>query len=324
VSLVLAVDGGNSKTIALVARRDGTIIGAARGSTIDLYSLPTPEASTAEIARTARAALAAAGATGHDVGAAMFALAGADWPEDYEYHRSTIPAALDLACAVVVENDAIGALRSGTPDGVGVAAVVGTGGAIGGRNAAGRCWHLGFWPDGMGGRSLGRAGVRAVYREGIGLDQPTSLTAPILAEYGVGSPLELLHAFKRRVGGIHPDDTARIAPIVMDEAAAGDPVALELVALDGLRTGEAVSVVAAHVGLDGAFPLVLSGGVLRHPAAQLHIDAILARVPSARPVRPSYEPAIGALLLAFDEAGIVPDEARLQGSLPAADLFATR
>ncbi len=324
MTLFLAVDGGNSKTIALIARADGTIVGSARGATIDLYSTPTPAAATAEIARIVGVALAAAGASSSDVAGAMFALAGADWPEDYAYHHATIPGTLGLRCPVQVENDAIGALRTGTPDGVGVACVVGTGGAVGGRNAAGACWHLGFWPDGMGGRSLGRTAIRAVYREGIGLDAATTMTRPILREYGVASPLELLHAFKRRASPVDAEDTGRIAPIVMDAALAGDPVARRLVQLDGRRHGEAVAVVARHLGIEGAYALVLAGGVLRHEAAPIHIEAILAHVPLARPVRPAYEPAIGALLLAFDAAGLIPDERCLRASMPAAELFATR
>src|SRR5205807_10529707 len=35
---VLAVDGGNTKTIALVAALDGTILGAGRGGCADIYN----------------------------------------------------------------------------------------------------------------------------------------------------------------------------------------------------------------------------------------------------------------------------------------------
>ena len=48
-------------------------------------------------------------------------------------------------------NDAIGALRAGTPDGVGVAITCGTGIAIGARNHDGREWYSGNWEIATGG-----------------------------------------------------------------------------------------------------------------------------------------------------------------------------
>ena len=53
-------------------------------------------------------------------------------------------------------NDALGALRAGSPDWTGIAVVSGTYNAIGARHPDGRVFHLGFWPDGAGGRELGR------------------------------------------------------------------------------------------------------------------------------------------------------------------------
>jgi hypothetical protein len=51
---------------------------------------------------------------------------------------------------------------------------------------------------------------------------------------------------------------------------------------------------------------VLTGGVFHNPSAVL-ADAIMANVPQGDPVQLHHAPVIGALLLAFDEAGIDPD-----------------
>ena len=48
--LLLGVDGGNSKTIALLARADGTIVGAGRAGACDHYASPTPAAAYDEVA----------------------------------------------------------------------------------------------------------------------------------------------------------------------------------------------------------------------------------------------------------------------------------
>ena len=74
---------------------------------------------------------------------------------------------------------------------------------------------------------------------------------------------------------------------------------------------------------------MLAGGVLRHPSPLL-TDALIARVqtaaPGAHPVKARFEPAVGALFLALEAAGVVVDDAllaRLVPTLPPPLLFAT-
>ena len=321
MTLVLGVDGGNTKTVALVSRDDGTIVGAGRAGCADIYGADSPEAAIDAIAGAAQEALHAAGATGADLDAAVFCLAGADWPEDFELHHRELTARLSLRRTATVFNDAIATLRAGTPDAIGVAAVVGTGGAIAGRNEQGATWHLGFWPDGMAAVGIARAGLRAVYRNGLGLDVPTTLTERACELFGVSDVLELLHRFSRR--GPRPP-VVSIVPMVFEEAAAGDRVARAIIETDASRFADAVRTTAARLGLATPYALVLAGGVLRHPAASLHADAIARGVPDAVAVRASWEPAAGAVLLACDEAGFAPAPDRLRESLPADAFFATR
>jgi N-acetylglucosamine kinase-like BadF-type ATPase len=62
MTYVLGVDGGNTKTIALIARHDGTIVGAGRGGRGDIYGAGGPEAALAEADRAVWTALEACGA----------------------------------------------------------------------------------------------------------------------------------------------------------------------------------------------------------------------------------------------------------------------
>jgi N-acetylglucosamine kinase-like BadF-type ATPase len=80
VSWALAVDGGNTKTLAAVADERGVTRGTGRGGPSDMYNATSPDAAIEAIAAAARQALDAAGADGDAVGAAAFSLAGADWP----------------------------------------------------------------------------------------------------------------------------------------------------------------------------------------------------------------------------------------------------
>src|SRR5438034_5570828 len=193
--LLLGVDGGNTKTIAFVARADGSVVGVGTAGCADIHNARSPGHALEEIVRASSAALEAAEARAGDLAAAAFSLAGADWPEDFDLLRHGLAERLELAVEPLVVNDAIGAIRSGTDDGVGVAAVCGTGGAIGARNRRGGIFHLGFWPDGTGASTLGSEGLAAVWRAAIGVGPETSLTARALDRWSATDPLSLLHAF---------------------------------------------------------------------------------------------------------------------------------
>ena len=305
--LLLGVDAGNTKTIALVARHDGTVAGLGTAGCGDIHNAPTPDVGLDEIVRACLAALAAAGVSGRELAASAFSLAGADWPEDFELLREELAARLGLVTPPQVVNDAIGAIRCGTTDGVGVAAVCGTHGTAGARNAAGAVYHFGFWPDGTGAWALGSEALEAVMRADLGIGEATSLTGRALAWWNADSPVELLHAFTRLGEPRIPvSDRALFAAAVLDEADAGDPVASDIVGFAGRRLGDYARVCAERTEQTGSeFPLVLCGGVLRHPSALLRAS-IVGSVPGAVPVYPSVEPVVGAILLAADGIGVQP------------------
>ena len=314
--LLLGVDGGNTKTIALVAAGDGTVVGVGTAGCADIHNAHSPDEAVGEVVRASSTALEAAGAGAFDLAASAFSLAGADWPEDFELLRGGLAERLELVGEPVVVNDAIGAIRSGTDDGVGVAAVCGTGGAIGARNRRGEIFHLGFWPDGTGAFTLGSEGLAAVWRAGIGVGPETSLTARALERWDCPDPISLLHAFTRIGGGLDgsPSPRSLFADAVLDEAAVGDPVAHGIVERAGRHLGDYARVCAVRTGqLGSPFPLVLAGGVLRHPSTLLR-ESILGRVPDAEPVYPKVEPVAGAVLLAADQAGARPHLALLDSA----------
>ena len=98
----------------------------------------------------------------------------------------------------------------------------------------------------------------------------------------------------------------------------------------GTALGDYALVAARRAGIERTpFTLVLAGGVLRHPSVLL-TEALVACVRSAasgvRPVASRFEPAVGALFIALEDAGITIDEpllARLAPTLPRGTFFAT-
>jgi N-acetylglucosamine kinase-like BadF-type ATPase len=316
-SFLLGVDGGNTKTVAIVVEADGMVVGSGVAGCGDIHNAPGPEPALAEIVSATTSALDAAGAIATDLTAAAFSLAGADWPEDFTFLRNELQRRLGLRDEPEVVNDAVGGLRCGTDDMVGVAVVIGTYAAVAARNADGELFHLGFWPDSTGAFALGSQALAAVWRHMLDLGPETSLLGRALERWGCRDAEELLYALTR-IGGLHEPEPGRFADAVLDEAEAGDPVARTIVETVAGRMGDYARVSASRTGQLGAsFPLVLCGGVLRHPSLLLR-TVLQSRVPDGRPVYPNVDPVAGAVLIAADRVGVRPDLGHLRSRLPFA------
>ena len=225
------------------------------------------------------------------IGAAAFSLAGADWPEDFALLERALRERLGLPAPPLVVNDALGALRTGSPDWTGIAVVSGTYNAVGARNAGGDVFHLGFWPDGAGGRDIARAGLRAVYRAALDMGPATALTERALAllrRARRDRAAARVHAPRRAGGG----DQDRLAPVVLDVAdarrrgRAGDRRRRRAACSARRRAPARRSV---GLPLDGT-RVVLTGGVFAHPTDRL-AAATMAELPGAvrRPPRPAAD-----------------------------------
>lgn len=330
---VLAVDGGNSKTIALVASLDGKILGSGRGGNSDVYHAQrytgTPQAAIDNVEHAVMDALKGAQGKKSDLIAAVFSMAGADWPEDYAYLQASMEER-GLGRSILVQNDAMAVLYDGTTDTTGVSVICGTGAATGARGPDGRTWASCRWQDQTGGAGhLGLLALDAIYRSEIGMEPPTSLTPGFLSFFGVEKVEDILYLSTSRLKRA-TKSVALLAPIVLDEAQAGDSVARQIVLEHGRAIGNYALAAARIVGLAGTpYRLILSGGLFRHPSS-LFSDTIIEQVqtstPDVRPIRYPYEPIIGVLFAALEAAHVTIDETVLNNvlsTMPPAALFAT-
>ncbi len=324
---VLGVDGGTTKTVALVALPDGTIVGAARAGGSNIYS-QQPQVVFANVERAVLAALAPVGARPADLAMATYSMSGADWPEDFDFIRDEL-IGRGLGRRLVVVNDAVGGLRAGSPNGSGVAVICGTGAAVAARSHDGHVWHTSFWQEPGGAEELGAKMLRAVYRAELAIEPPTGLRQRVLDYFGVTEVEELLHMFTTRVG-TPPTNVGALARVLLYEAESGDQTARRIAEEHGAALGDYAVAAARRVGIVGEkFPLVLAGGVFRHACGTL-VDSLVERVRATAPdtwaVHSRYEPVIGALLLALEETGVAIDEpllTRLALTLPDNELFVT-
>ena len=324
--LVLGIDGGASKTVAIVADLTGRVLGAGRAGNADIYQTPTAEA---HVAAAIAQALTAAAAKADDVISLTLSLVGADWPEDFAHWQAAL-AGLGIGASTrsVIVNDAVGALWAGAPTGPAVSVVIGTGCAIGARGPDGRMWHSSFWQRTQGGGELATRALDAVYLAALKLGPATTLTQAALLRFGARDVEDLLHGFTGR----NPPPRAPVAtfaPAVLDAAAAGDAVATALAVAQGEAIAAYARVAAAKVGITAQARLVLAGGICRHPARLMPgcvVAGLAKMVPDLQVVGNVPEPVAGAVLMALSGVGMpIGDDvrARLQASLPVDAFFKT-
>jgi len=323
---VVGVDGGTTKTIALVADDRGHIVGAARGGNSN-WTRPNVEIPMRVVADTVRAALAQAGLTGDDIAMAAFGLAGADWPEDYE-RREAVLSRSGIARQVIVKNDAIAGWRAGTRHKYGVVIAAGTGSNTCIIPPDGQEWCYGYYVFYGGAYDVAQEAIYAVLRQEDGRGDPTALTEIVLDRLGYPTAEALLKGMT--AGKLDAARVDSLCPLVFEMAAAADAVAAEIVVKQGLTLAEYATAAIRRYGMqDLEFDVVLCGSVFKGQGPLL-VDVITQAVhrvaPRAHIVRAQLEPAVGAVLLAYDALGIgVTDEvyANLARTSPGEELFST-
>jgi N-acetylglucosamine kinase-like BadF-type ATPase len=320
--LLLGVDGGATKTVALIAEPDGTIVGFARSGSSDIHADPDPEQPIGRVAAAVRDAARVAGIDTADLETCVFSLCGADWPEDIDLYTSRLTVLLRLRKRPTVLNDAMGALRAGSPDGVGVALTLGTGGAIGARGPDGAAWFSGMRLERTGALEFGQHALTMIIRGEYGPGPMPAFGETALAAFGVGSVDELLHAVTAR-GGMGDRGLGRLAVVLLEAGHHDDPDANAYIHEHGRTLAGYVRAAAARVALpERGNTLVVSGGLLRHHCTNL-LDSVMEGLPGYTLVRPEVEPAFGALQWAADRADLTLDVERLRATGPDAVTFRT-
>lgn len=325
----LGVDGGTTKTIAVVADADGRVLGACRRGNSN-YTGSDVEIPMAVVIDAVHGALAQAGLCGSDVVSGGFCLAGADWPEDHTRRQAVLEQA-GICGRVSVKNDAFGGLRAGSQRPYGVVVAVGTGINAAAIAPDGREWAYGYYvyADGGGGGDLGEAAVQAMLRQDDRRGPQTALTGMILAKLGYDSPEAVLRAIVS--GALHHRDFRYLCPLVFAAAYDGDEVAAGLIAREGrIHADYAKGLIRRFAMETLEFDVVLAGSVYKGQGSLL-ADTVAQSVhmlaPRAHIVRLRTEPVVGGLLLAYDAVGRPVSQEMHDNAiatLPGAEFFDTQ
>jgi N-acetylglucosamine kinase len=300
----LGVDGGASKTAALVTDENGRPLGDGVAGPSNHLRVGI-ETAARNIERAVNKALVTADVASREIAWTYCGIAGADHPA----HRQEVVDSLSVFFPrgnFTVDNDARIALTGAIGFGAGVVVIAGTGSVAVGRNDAGDEARAGGWGPIVGdegsGYSIARGGLAAVLRAFDGRGPATAMTELLRNEYDM-APSDLPRFVYAQA--THADDIARLSKLVIDAAEHGDTVAGEIVLHAGEELARMVLAVAQRLGLTSAeFPVAHVGGGFK--AGETLIApmrrAILAAAPNARIAPPAHTPVEGAAQMAMRAA----------------------
>jgi N-acetylglucosamine kinase-like BadF-type ATPase len=332
--LVLAVDGGASKTDVWVVGADGSLLGTVRGggSNHQFYGLDAAMDTLDQLIGDALAAAgidrrsSTAGTAATRAITGVYCLAGVDLPVDEERLGEAIRtrgwSSVDL-----LRNDTLAVLRAGSRSGWGVGVVCGSG-----LNC------VGLGPDGTlerfpslaelsgdftpGGSWLGVRALGLALRSRDGRGAPTTLADRVPAHFDLADPEAVLSAVY--TGSLEYGRLFELARVCLEAAGDGDTPATDAAGLLADEVAAMVTAIVVRLGVtEDDVEVVLGGGVFDSSFAgfseRVH-QRVLAVAPGARFRRLDAPPVLGAALLGLDAIGAPPGAGeRLRSVAPPVD-----
>ena len=296
---LLGVDGGGTKTIALIARDNGEIVGRGKGGPANIL-FNTQEEVHSAIVEAIEQALAVAEIEGEQVAQGVF---GVPAPQDIFAHSlsSLLPNA-----NISFLGEAPIAFASGSDKSFGLLLIAGTGSFSWGRSEDGCIATTGgggaaFGDEGSG-FDLGRMALREISKMYDGRGPETLLAEKVNCLIGSNSFDGILsYVYGKQDKRSYRSRISALAPAVLDAGKEKDLVACQIIDHAAFELELLVVTCARKLNMFTRHTdLVLTGGVLRHGGPLL--DTLLSRLakslPNALPIIPEIEPAAGAIKLA--------------------------
>jgi N-acetylglucosamine kinase len=305
MTFFIGVDGGASKTAALVVDEHGNAVGRGLAGGSNHLRVGIAEA-TRNIERAVNIALVEAGIAIRNVEYAYCGIAGSDHP----VHRQKVIESLRIFFPrgnFIVDTDARVALTGAVGFGPGIVIISGTGSVAFGRSATGEEARSGGWGPTLGDEGSGywiaREGLSAIVRAHDGRGFTTLMTKLLCNEYGMCEPAELPRFVYAAT--THVDDIARYGKLVIEAAAQGDNVAREILGRGGSELAECVLAIARRLHMtDIEFPVAYVGGAFN--AGELLLSPMRLRIERDAPgsvlIKPKNSPVEGAAMMAMDTA----------------------
>jgi N-acetylglucosamine kinase-like BadF-type ATPase len=304
---LLGIDGGGTKTHAVLADLDGNILGSAANGGANWERIGL-KAVTAGLQELIAIAITNAGITIDDIVGSTFALAGIDWDEDKSMFASTMPS-LKLSGAIHLMNDSFAALYAGIPNGIGIVSIAGTGGKTTGHDGVTTVQTMGM--------DLGEAGgagqllalcLDSIARMHHGITPKSEMFTVIPETLGYSDMTDFFTAIAR--DRISLDES--LAPLIFDLAISGDVIASENVIKVAKQHALDVFGIYSRLKFDGEGVAIIRAGGLHTAGCQIFDlnfeDEVRRLIPKAAIEILGISPVFGAVLsAAHNHFTSVPD-----------------
>jgi N-acetylglucosamine kinase-like BadF-type ATPase len=307
--IFLGVDGGQSHTEAVIADENGNILANGFGGASNHAEHPGGrERLRSAILSSVGKALENANLPPIEemvFSAGHFGMTGgAEFKEEI---ISKIVAAEHLT----ISHDAPTALFGATAGEAGIVVIAGTGSVIYGENKLGEITKIGglgyLFSDEGSGFWLALQTIRLAIKEQDGLLEPAGLEQLVLDFFRRGKIREITNDFYN--AKITRDDLASFAKAAHKAAVGGNIVIQNQIKFGANVLVESVQSVINRLGFQDNIPVGGVGGMFQGELMRKYFSELLQqKIPQAKFIKPRFNPAIGALLLAYREARIEINE----------------
>ena len=301
---ILGINGGGTKTHAILVAMDGTVISEANGGPSNLQTVGVQQA-TKIIFELIDDCCTKADCGPDALQSVVVGIAGAGRASD---KTGLVDALLALATKkkfplknVVVETDARIALEAAFAGAPGVALVAGTGSIALYRTEDGKIIRAGGWGrilgDEGGGFAIARDALNAVMRQHDGRNEKTILTAKALKHFET----ETVEEFIPKIYQNHID-VASFAPKVLEAVVERDRVAHNVLVKNSNELVELVRVVTMLTRPKKKLPVALMGGMLEseNVYSKMVKEKIIGSLPHVVVQKPKFPAAFGAAIIGLN------------------------
>jgi len=296
MAFFIGIDAGGSKTRCALGDEE-RVLATALTSSCKIQRVGEDEARRA-LHNVIQEVCKIAGVPARGIEHACIGISGASDSGVVERVRSILGEVISAPADVV--GDMIIALEAGLGSGPGCILVAGTGSIAVGRDEHGHLARVGGWgptvSDEGSGYWIGRAAVGAVLRAHDS-GKSTALASAITQAWG----LSTYEDFVLAASAAPPPDFAQLFPIVLEEAAQGDPMAGEILKRAGIELAELALIVIRRLWPgQHQVRVVVSGGVFENSQVTREVFANTLRnaFPQIAVSLGNMEPVMGALSLA--------------------------
>jgi len=308
--LVSGVDGGATKTVAVVGRLDGTLLASAHAPSSNYHNVGAGKA-----AKSIRIGVNSACRHAHMAASGLetvvMGLAGMDCPRDFRVGQR-VAGLTNLGKRRIVVHDSVIAIYAATLDRPGIVVNAGTGSFAAGIGTDGRTIRAGGWgniiDDEGSAYDIGRLGIRAALRASDGTERKTAIAKLLVRKFKLHALEDVIHEVYKRPMTV--EEISSISKLVGQAAVNGDQAARSLFAYEGRALANFVSAIARRLDMTRSKPdIYCTGGVFNAGPVLLNPfrRELRKNVPRFVLRHPRFEPVIGAFILALKEHGVVID-----------------